>query len=126
MRAPAVAGLKEALMSKIAAEVIVETLQSAGVKRCYGVVGDTLNYVTDAMRRSTIEWVHLRHEEVGDFAAGAEAMLTGSDRVRGLVRSGKPALHQRPVRIAPQSRSGRADREPSHQRRSRVRFSARS
>ena len=98
MRAPAVAGLKEALMSKIAAEVIVETLQSAGVKRCYGVVGDTLNYVTDAMRRSTIEWVHLRHEEVGDFAAGAEAMLTGSDRVRGLVRSGKPAFHQRPVR----------------------------
>jgi hypothetical protein len=52
MRALAVAGLKEALMSKIVAEVIVETLQSAGVKRCYGVVGDTLNYVTDAIRRS--------------------------------------------------------------------------
>jgi hypothetical protein len=65
-------------MSKIVAEVIVETLQSAGVKRCYGVVGDTLNYVTDAMRRSTIEWVHVRHEEVGGFAAGAEAMLTGN------------------------------------------------
>jgi pyruvate dehydrogenase (quinone) len=78
MRALAVAGLKEALMSEIVAEVIVETLQSAGVKRCYGVVGDTLNYVTDAIRRSTIEWVHVRHEEVDGFAAGAEAMLTGN------------------------------------------------
>src|SRR4029077_8198169 len=48
-----------------------------GVKRCWGVPGDTLNFVTDAIRRSEIEWVHVRHEEVGGFAAGAEAMLTG-------------------------------------------------
>ena len=59
-------------MSQTVAEVVVETLQAAGVKHCWGVPGDTLNYVTDAIRRSEIEWVHLRHEEVGGFAAGAE------------------------------------------------------
>lgn len=59
------------------AEVVVETLQAAGVKHCWGVPGDTLNYVTDAIRRSGIEWVHVRHEEVAGFAAGAEALLTG-------------------------------------------------
>jgi pyruvate dehydrogenase (quinone) len=64
-------------MPKRVADVVVETLQAAGVKRCWGVPGDTLNFVTDAIRRSDIEWVHVRHEEVGGFAAGAEAMLTG-------------------------------------------------
>ena len=65
-------------MSKKVADVIVETLEQAGVKHCWGVPGDTLNYVTDAIRRSKIEWVHVRHEEVGGFAAGAEAMITGN------------------------------------------------
>src|SRR5262245_25295057 len=64
-------------MSQTVAEVIVETLQAAGVQHCWGVPGDTLNYVTDAIRRSKIEWVHVRHEEAGGFAAGAEALLTG-------------------------------------------------
>jgi pyruvate dehydrogenase (quinone) len=59
------------------ADIIVNTLQAAGVKRCYGVVGDTLNHVTDAIRRSEIDWVHMRHEEAGAFAAGAEAFMTG-------------------------------------------------
>lgn len=59
------------------ADIIVETLQSAGVKHCYGVVGDTLNHVTDAIRRSDIDWVHVRHEEAGALAAGAEAYMTG-------------------------------------------------
>lgn len=59
------------------ADIIVETLQLAGVKRCYGVVGDTLNHVTDAIRRSDLTWVHMRHEESGAFAAGSEALLTG-------------------------------------------------
>jgi pyruvate dehydrogenase (quinone) len=63
---------------KTVAEIVVETLQAAGVKHCWGVPGDTLNYVTDAIRRSGIEWVHVRHEEVGGFAAGAEALLTGN------------------------------------------------
>ncbi|HEX7386432.1 MAG TPA: thiamine pyrophosphate-dependent enzyme [Castellaniella sp.] len=59
------------------AEIIVDTLEQAGTRRCYGVVGDTLNHVTDAIRRSKIDWVHVRHEEVGAFAAGAEAYFTG-------------------------------------------------
>ena len=63
---------------KTVAEIVVETLQSAGVRHCWGVPGDTLNYVTDAIRRSTIQWVHVRHEEVGGFAAGAEALLSGT------------------------------------------------
>jgi pyruvate dehydrogenase (quinone) len=65
-------------MSQTVAEVVVEALQAAGVKHCWGVPGDTLNYVTDAIRRSGIEWVHVRHEEAGGFAAGAEALLTGN------------------------------------------------
>jgi pyruvate dehydrogenase (quinone) len=60
------------------ADIIVETLQAAGVKRCYGVVGDTLNHITDAIRRSDIDWVHMRHEEAGAFAAGAEAYVSGN------------------------------------------------
>lgn len=65
-------------MSKRVADIVVETLQKAGVKHCYGIVGDTLNHVTDAIFRSKIEWVHVRHEEAGGFAAGAEAYLTGN------------------------------------------------
>jgi thiamine pyrophosphate-dependent acetolactate synthase large subunit-like protein len=61
---------------KTVADLIVESLQAAGVKHCWGVPGDTLNYVTDAIRRSDIQWVHVRHEEVGGFAAGAEALLS--------------------------------------------------
>ena len=65
-------------MAKTVAEIVVETLQEAGVKHCWGVPGDTLNYVTDAIRRSEIKWVHVRHEEAGGFAAGAEALLSGN------------------------------------------------
>jgi pyruvate dehydrogenase (quinone) len=60
------------------ADIIIDTLRAAGVKRCYGVVGDTLNHVTDAIRRSDIDWVHMRHEEAGALAAGAEAYMTGN------------------------------------------------
>lgn len=59
------------------AQVIVETLQAAGVRRCYGIPGDTLNHITDAIRTSDMKWVHVRHEEAAGFAAGADAMLTG-------------------------------------------------
>lgn len=62
---------------KRVADLVVETLQEAGVKHCYGIVGDTLNYITDAIARSKIQWVHMRHEEAGAFAAGAEALMTG-------------------------------------------------
>jgi pyruvate dehydrogenase (quinone) len=65
-------------MSTRVAEQIIETLRAAGVKRIYGLVGDSLNGITDALRNSGIEWVHVRHEEVAAFAAGAEAHLTGA------------------------------------------------
>ncbi len=58
------------------AALIIEQLEQAGVRHCYGVVGDTLNYITDEMSRSNIDWVHVRHEEVAGFAAGAEALFT--------------------------------------------------
>src|SRR5271166_662755 len=60
------------------AESLIATLSAAGVKRIYGIVGDSLNGITDAMRRQkSIEWVHVRHEEGAAFAAGAEAHVTG-------------------------------------------------
>jgi pyruvate dehydrogenase (quinone) len=65
-------------MAKTVADQFAETLAAAGVKRIYGIVGDSLNGLTDSIRRQAkIEWVHVRHEEVGAFAAGAEAHLTG-------------------------------------------------
>src|SRR6202162_6333741 len=60
------------------ADQFAETLAAAGVKRIYGIVGDSLNGLTDALRRQgKIEWVHVRHEEGAAFAAGAAAHLTG-------------------------------------------------
>src|ERR1700722_12708338 len=67
----------EFTMSTSVADQIVETLKAAGVKRIYGIVGDSLNGITDSLRNSTIKWLHTRHEEVAAFAAGAEAHLTG-------------------------------------------------
>ena len=58
---------------------IVEALAAAGVRRIYGVVGDSLNSIVDAVHHSkNIQWIQVRHEEVGAFAASAEAQLTGS------------------------------------------------
>jgi pyruvate dehydrogenase (quinone) len=66
-------------MAKRIADLLVEVLAEAGVRRIYGVSGDSLNGITDAIRlREDIEWVHLRHEEAAAFAAGAEAQLTGT------------------------------------------------
>ncbi|MGW4031393.1 pyruvate dehydrogenase [Streptomyces sp. NPDC004838] len=60
------------------AEQFVDILVRAGVQRLYGVVGDSLNPVVDAIRRnSAIDWIQVRHEETAAFAAGAEAQLTG-------------------------------------------------
>src|SRR5881392_144595 len=65
-------------MAKSVADQLVEILADAGVKRIYAVTGDSLNEVNDAVRRSgKIQWVHVRHEEAGAFAAGAEAQLNG-------------------------------------------------
>jgi pyruvate dehydrogenase (quinone) len=60
------------------AEQMVKTLVEADVKRIYGIVGDSLNGIIDAIRREgSIQWIHVRHEEVAAFAAGADAHVTG-------------------------------------------------
>jgi len=61
------------------ADLFVATLEQAGVKRIYGIVGDSLNGLTEALRRrGTIQWIHTRHEEAAAFAATGEAEMTGA------------------------------------------------
>src|SRR5439155_2455685 len=63
-------------MARTVADFITESLKAIGVKRVYGVVGDSLNGFTDALRRmGGIDWIHMRHEEAAAVAAGAEAHL---------------------------------------------------
>lgn len=64
-------------MKKTYAQQLVETLENSGVQRIFGVVGDSLNPIVDAVKRSGIEWIHVRNEEAGAFAAGAESQMTG-------------------------------------------------
>ncbi|HET6640208.1 MAG TPA: ubiquinone-dependent pyruvate dehydrogenase [Nitrososphaeraceae archaeon] len=66
-------------MAKKVADVLIESLIAAGVKRVYGISGDSLNGITDSIREhdKDISWVHVRHEESAAFAAGSEAHLTG-------------------------------------------------
>jgi pyruvate dehydrogenase (quinone) len=67
------------MSKKNVAELLVDTLVTAGVKRIYGLAGDSLNGITDVIRANKrIKWIHVRHEETAAFAAGAEAHLTGS------------------------------------------------
>jgi len=66
-------------MAKLVADQVVEMLVNAGIKRIYAVTGDSLNFINDAVRREgSIQWIHVRHEEAGAYAAGAEAQLTGN------------------------------------------------
>jgi len=66
------------MSQKSIAAILVETLIAAGVKRIYGVVGDSLNAILEEIgRHKEIEWIHVRHEETAAFAAGAQAHLTG-------------------------------------------------
>lgn len=64
-------------MAPRVADVMARLLVSAGVERVWGVVGDSLNGFTDALRSTPVKWMHVRHEEVAAFAAGAEAQLSG-------------------------------------------------
>jgi pyruvate dehydrogenase (quinone) len=65
-------------MTHTVADLVADVLQVSGVRRVYGVVGDSLNGITDELRRrGDLDWIHVRHEEVAAFAAGAEAALTG-------------------------------------------------
>jgi pyruvate dehydrogenase (quinone) len=60
------------------ADLMIDILEEAGVERVYGVVGDSLNGLTDSIRRrDTIDWVHVRNEEAGAFAAAGESQVTG-------------------------------------------------
>jgi pyruvate dehydrogenase (quinone) len=66
-------------MTQNIADTIVETLEKIGVERIFGVVGDSLNGITESLRRrKTIQWVHVRHEEVAAFAASGESQITGN------------------------------------------------
>lgn len=65
-------------MGRKVADQLIETIKEAGIKRIYAVTGDSLNEINDAVRKDgEIEWVHVRHEEVGAYAATAEAELNG-------------------------------------------------
>jgi len=65
-------------MAKIVAEQLVDMLVDAGVKRIYAVTGDSLNFFNEAVRKDgRLKWIHVRHEEVGAYAAAAEAELDG-------------------------------------------------
>jgi len=67
--------------TKTVSELLLHTLAVAGVERIYGVSGDSLNGITDSIRRQKqIQWIHMRHEEPAAFAAGAEAHMTGGVR----------------------------------------------
>ena len=65
-------------MARNYATQLVETLEAQGVKRIYGLVGDSLNPIVDAVRKSSIEWVHVRNEEAAAFAAEADSLTTGN------------------------------------------------
>jgi pyruvate dehydrogenase (quinone) len=65
-------------MAKNVSEQLVEMMVDAGIKRVYAVAGDSLNFLNDAIRRDgRIQWIHVRHEEAGAYAASAEAQLNG-------------------------------------------------
>lgn len=64
-------------MAKNFAQLLVDTLEKQGVRRIYGLVGDSLNPISDAVRKSSIEWVHVRNEEAAAFAASADSLVTG-------------------------------------------------
>ena len=66
-------------MSKTVAEILVDQMVEAGIKKVYGIVGDSANPIVDALRRheDDIEFIHVRNEEAGAFAAGADAQISG-------------------------------------------------
>jgi pyruvate dehydrogenase (quinone) len=68
---------KEVSMSLTVAELLVNTLERIGVTQIFGLIGDSLNPIVDAVRRTKIEWVDVRHEEGAALAAAGQAKLTG-------------------------------------------------
>jgi pyruvate dehydrogenase (quinone) len=64
-------------MSQTVAEALVDVLERVGVKQVFGLIGDSLNPLGDAIRRSSIEWIGVRHEEGAALAASGQAKFTG-------------------------------------------------
>src|ERR1700759_3518961 len=80
-------------MSRTVADVLVNTLEQVGVRQIFGLIGDSLNPIADAVRRSNIEWVGVRHEEGAALAAAGQAKLTGQLAVCcGTTGPGRPPL----------------------------------
>src|SRR5262249_21502113 len=73
----ALAAAKERHMAQMVADVLVGVLEQIGVKQIFGLIGDSLNPLGDAVRRSNIEWIGVRHEEGAALAAAGQAKLTG-------------------------------------------------
>ena len=93
---------EEAPMSQTVAEILVDQMVEAGIRNVYGIVGDSANPIVDAMRRHTadIDFVHVRNEEAGAFAAGADAQVSGRpDRRPRLLRAGQRPPAQRALRL---------------------------
>ena len=101
-------------MSKKVAQVIVDTLEAAGVKHCYGSVGDTMNAFAISLSKSEMKFVHTRNEEAGAFAAQGEALLMNRLTAGrgGQLWTGKSAFHQRPLRGESQRSAGHSYRHP--------------
>ena len=121
-------------MSQTVADVLVDVLEQIGVKQIFGLIGDSLNPLADAIRRSHIEWIGVRHEEGAALAAAGQAKLTGQLAVCAAPRvpaariwspaSMKPAATMRPFWLSPVTCLGRC-REPTSSRRpSPIFFSA--
>ena len=81
-------------MAQTVAEILVDQMVEVGIRKVYGIVGDSANPIVDALRRheSDIEFVHVRNEEAGAFAAGADAQVSGRPTAV-LGSSGPGSLH---------------------------------
>jgi glyoxylate carboligase len=73
----ALAAAKERHMAQMVADILVGVLEQIGVRQIFGLIGDSLNPLGDAVRRSKIEWIGVRHEEGAALAAAGQAKLTG-------------------------------------------------
>ncbi len=99
-------------MAQTVAEILVDQMVEVGIRKVYGIVGDSANPIVDALRRheADIEFVHVRNEEAGAFAAGADAQISGRpDRRPRVVGPGQPAPGQRALRL-PAQRAHRSSR----------------
>ena len=109
-------------MSKTVAEILVDQMVDVGIRNVYGIVGDSANPIVDAMRRHTadINFVHVRNEEAGAFAAGADAQVSGRPAaVLGSSGPGQRPPAERALRLPAKRLAGVRDRNPHPQHRDR-------